>query len=339
MHEPSVNENPPPVLQNKMGFVHSQLLVQIPDPTDSFAGKTIVITGSNTGLGKEAARHYARLGASRLILAVRSIEKGNAAKADIESSTSCGKNVIQVWKLDMGSYASVKDFAARVNSDLERIDIFHANAGLARKGYHTAEDNEETITVNVVSTFLLAALVLPKLKETAKHHKMRAALVITSSGGHSFAKFPQKDAPEGEIFNRMNDQNAPSKVFAEQYPLSKMLEIFAVRSIGEHDLGVTVNSLDPGFCESELARDQTGIFFPVMKFFFARSTEKGSRTLIHASSCGSETHGKYLSDCKIAEPAAIVTGPGGKELQKRLWVELTEKLEMIQPGVTANFQA
>lgn len=322
-----------------MGFIRSQLLVRIPYPTGSFAGKTIIITGSNTGLGKEAARHYARLVASRLILAVRSIDKGNAAKVDIESSTSCRKNIIQVWELDMGSYANVKDFAAKVNSELERVDIFHANAGLARKHYHTAEDNEETITVNVVSTFLLAALVLPKLKETAKLHKVHPTLAITSSGGHSFAKFPQKDALEGKIFSTINDPNASPKVFAEQYPLSKMLEIFVVRSIGEHNLGVTVNCLDPGFCESELARDMTGIFFPLMKFFFARSTEKGSRTLIHAGSCGSETHGKYLSDCEVAVPAAIVSGPGGGKLQERLWDELTQKLEKIQPGVTANFRA
>ncbi|KAF2159611.1 hypothetical protein M409DRAFT_70922 [Zasmidium cellare ATCC 36951] len=322
-----------------MGFVYSQLVVQLPYPTGSYAGKTVVVTGSNTGLGKEAARHYARLGASRLILAVRSIDKGNAAKADIESTTSCGKNVIEVWQPDLGSYASVKDFAANISSDLERVDIFNANAGLARKKYHTAEDNEETITVNVVSTFLLAALVLPKLKETMKRFNVRPTLAITSSGGHTFAKFPQKDAPEGQIFSTINDPNASSKVFAEQYPLSKMLEIFAVRSVGENDPGVTVNCIDPGFCESELARDQDGIFFPLMKFFLARTTEKGSRTLIHAGSRGSQTHGKYLSNCKIAEPSDIVTGPEGKKLQERLWIELTQKLENIQPGVTANFRA
>lgn len=65
-------------------------------PTTSFVGKTVIITGSNTGLGREAARHIARLGAETIILAVRSLRKGEAAKRDIEQSTNCGKDVIQV---------------------------------------------------------------------------------------------------------------------------------------------------------------------------------------------------------------------------------------------------
>ena len=73
-----------------------QLFIRLPYPTSSFAEKTVIITGSNTGLGKEAARHIARLGAETLILAVRSLEKGEAAKRDIEKSTKCGKDVIQV---------------------------------------------------------------------------------------------------------------------------------------------------------------------------------------------------------------------------------------------------
>lgn len=118
-------------------FLYSQLVksYSIPYPTGSFEGKTIIITGGNSGLGKEAARHYARLGASRLILAVRDLDKGHNAKREIESSTQCVASVIQVWKLDMASYASVRKFAARVCNELDRVDIFHANAGVARKAY------------------------------------------------------------------------------------------------------------------------------------------------------------------------------------------------------------
>lgn len=83
---------------------HSQLFVQPKYPTQSFAGQTIIITGSNVGLGKEAARHIARLGASKLILAVRNVEAGEEAKRDIENTTKCGKSVIEVWKLDLASY-------------------------------------------------------------------------------------------------------------------------------------------------------------------------------------------------------------------------------------------
>lgn len=87
-----------------MGFLYSQLFVRPVYPTRSFAGETVIVTGSNVGLGKEAARHFARLGASKLILAVRNIEAGEEAKKDIESTTNCGKSVIEVWSLDLSSY-------------------------------------------------------------------------------------------------------------------------------------------------------------------------------------------------------------------------------------------
>ena len=324
-----------------MGILYSQLFKWLPYPTGSYAGKTIVVTGSNTGLGKEAARHYVRLGVSRLILAVRSLDKGYAAKDDIEATTNCAKNVIQVWQLDMASYASVQKFAARVDAELDRVDIFIANAGVARAKYSTAEDNEETITVNVVSTFLLAALVVPKLKTTAAKFNTRPTLTITSSGAHAFTKFPQQSAPDGEIFATINDKAMAEKHWKDQYPVSKMLEIFGVRSIGEECAAsvfpVTVNCVDPGLCHSELSRDYPTFKFWIMKLLLARSTECGSRTLVHAAAQGADSHGHYLSDCEIAAPSPVVTSKEGKEVQDRVWAELVEKLEAIKPGVTSNF--
>lgn len=72
-----------------------------------------------------------------------------------------------------------------------------------------------------------------------------------------------------------------------------------------------------------------------MKALLARSTEYGSRTLVHAVSQGPESHGKYLSDCKIVEPSPFVLSDEGKVTQDRVWDELMKKLEAIKPGVTA----
>lgn len=85
-------------------FIYSQLFVRPEYPTKSFAGQTVIVTGSNIGLGKEAARHIARLGVSKLILAVRNIDAGEEAKTYIEHTTNCSKSVIEVWQLDLSSY-------------------------------------------------------------------------------------------------------------------------------------------------------------------------------------------------------------------------------------------
>ena len=324
-----------------MGFLYSQFFVRLPYPIGSYTGKTIIVTGSNVGLGKEAARHYVRLGASKLVLAVRSLDKGNAAKQDIEATTKCASSVIKVWPLDMASYASVKKFATRVNSELDRVDIFIANAGVARAKYTLAEDNESTITVNVVSTFLLAALVMPKLKATAATFKTRPTFTITSSEVHGHTQFPQKSAPDGEIFAEINNKEMTPKVWSEQYPVSKLLEVFGVRTIAElhpaSKFPVTVNCVNPGLCHSELARDSPTWTFWLIKLILARSTEVGSRTLVHAGSQGADAHGQYLHDCHIAAPAPLVTSEEGKEAQDRVWAELVKKLEAIEPGVMRRF--
>lgn len=75
----------------------------------------------------------------------------------------------------------------------------------------------------------------------------------------------------------------------------------------------------------------------VMKALLARTTEAGSRTIVHAASSGPETHGKYLSDCKLATPAGLCVSPERPQLQERVWKELLAELERIEPGVTKNF--
>ncbi|KAM0712710.1 hypothetical protein Q7P35_000157 [Cladosporium inversicolor] len=182
-----------------------QLFVRLPYPTSTFAGKTVIVTGSNTGLGKEAARHIARLGAETLILAVRSLEKGEAAKQDIEQSTKCGKDVIQVCHLDMASYSSALAFVDRA-SKVQRVDALIANAFIATLKYAVAEDNESTLTVNVISTFLLVLAMLPKMKDTAEEFDVTPVISVTTSGSNTSSKFPERLAPEREILATLKSE-------------------------------------------------------------------------------------------------------------------------------------
>ncbi|KAI1368094.1 NAD(P)-binding protein [Xylaria arbuscula] len=327
-----------------MGFIHSQFIEtrKLPCPSESYSGQTIVITGSNTGLGKEASRHYARLGVKRLILAVRNLDKGEAAKKEIATTAAIGVE-IQVWQIDMAKPTSIKAFATRLTSELDRVDIFHANAGLVSVTYNEvqgfgAKGVEMNIAINYLATYLLVALVLPKLKTTAIEHGIRPTLVITSSGAHRHTQFPQKSEPN--LLRVVSNNREDSPHWMEQYPLSKLLGVFAIRSIAEEypSYPVTINAVNPGLCHSDLSREAKGlqkVAFGLMKALVARTTEEGSRTLVSAGIAGPGSHGQYLDDCKVGEPSEVVTQ--NPDIGRRLWVELKEKLEEIQPGVTGNF--
>lgn len=171
-----------------MGFIKSQLFVRLPYPTKSFEGHTVIVTGSNVGLGLEAARHITRLGASRVILACRSIQKGQETQKDIEKTTH-RLGVCEVWQLDMEDFDSVKAFAKRAEK-LDRLDALLENAGVALMGdsisWSKKAKMETTIAINVVGTFLLALLMLPILRKSGEKYGMVPHLDITSSEVHAW---------------------------------------------------------------------------------------------------------------------------------------------------------
>ena len=90
---------------------------------------------------------------------------------------------------------------------------------------------------------------------------------------------------------------------------------------------------------SELSREATGMLawiFWFNKLLFARTAEYGSRTLAHAASQGPETHGKYLSGCTVAGRGGIAAAEDAREVQQRVWKEISEKLERIKPGIMSG---
>jgi NAD(P)-dependent dehydrogenase (short-subunit alcohol dehydrogenase family) len=315
-----------------MSFLYSQLFVAPPYPTTDFTNQTVIVTGANVGLGLEAARHFTRLNAAKVILAVRSVSKGEAAKQSIESTTK-RTGIVEVWPLDLASYASVKAFAAKA-AELPRLDAVVENAGLAVSEWSMVEDNELTITVNVISTMLLAILLLPVLRRSAKEFNTVPRLSIVTSAIHRRTNLPQWKTEN--TFETLNDKTEQS--LKTRYPESKLLEVFAVRELVTHMSSteplVVVNMVNPGLCHSELARNAGwGLWF--LKLVLARTTEVGSRTLVHGASSGKESHGQYMDDGQVHDDrvSAFVKSEEGQKAQKKIWKELGEKLDKIQPGI------
>lgn len=289
----------------------------LPYPDLPYDGKTVIITGSNTGLGLEAARHFTRLRAERVILAVRNLEKGEAAKKSIEGSTG-RLGVVECWKMDMNSFAGMKEFIKKAQT-LPRLDVLILNAGLSAATWRLSPDGwEETLQVNVLSTALLALQLLPKMVSSAKENPgWTPHLVIVSSGVHSWpsvtsqiSEWPLlREQGKFGIFDVLNHQQKSEKTFEARYPVSKLLDIYIAREIAKLSPTsvldptkhmVVVNSLDPGLCMSELGRE-CGWDMYFLQLAFARSTEKGSRVLVDAASKGEQSHSQYLASCEITE--------------------------------------
>ncbi len=184
-------------------YMYSQFFFTPPYPTNDFAGQTIIVTGANTGLGLEAARHLVRLNAEKVILAVRNIQKGEAAKKSIEGSEK-KTGVAEVWELDLANHQSVQRFAKRAEG-LKRLDAVSENAAIYTFQFTIVDGNESTMTVNVINTFLLALLLLPKMRETAVKFNVVPRISLVASFVHYLTTFPQKRA--GDIFAYLNEKD------------------------------------------------------------------------------------------------------------------------------------
>lgn len=225
------------LIENKPGpgvrlFLHSQLFRTPPYPTQTFSNQIVIVTGANTGLGLEAARHFYRLNCAKLILAVRTVSKGQSAKEDIVQSNGhrTDADAIEVWPLDMSSTESTLAFAERVNNELPRLDALVENAGINSKKFALVEGKEQTMQVNVLNTFLLALSLLPKLKETAKLATSPPHLTIVTSEAHRLTKFSQINA--SDIYEKLNDEKSYNGQKAYVYiPLD--LSVFPAASYQE----------------------------------------------------------------------------------------------------------
>ncbi|RAL12595.1 NAD(P)-binding protein [Aspergillus homomorphus CBS 101889] len=307
---------------------------------ETSAGKTYIITGANTGLGFEAAKHFVALCADKVILAVRNLESGAAAQAAIEEATG-RTGVAEVWHLDLASFDSVQAFARRADEELERIDALVENAAVAMMGPVRAEGHLLSVTVNVLSTLLLAVLLAKKMRESAKRIGGLARVVVVTSRLGFMAQDDWMAIAEDPLVGIEQDE----KLQFNSYALSKLMEILALKHLATllpvERTGVVFNLVCPGLCKTELIRNAPADYkaeLTDLHTLYGRTAEDGSRTLLHGAVAGDETHGCLLHSCEMGEidVPSWVTDEKGKAMQERLWNALAKKVESIQPGCIAD---
>ncbi|KAF2228231.1 short chain dehydrogenase/reductase [Elsinoe ampelina] len=319
------------------------------EPTTSFAGKTVLVTGSNTGLGYESALMFHKLGAHHIILAVRTPSTGEEAARNIRSQSK-GSGDITVLPLDMLSYDSIKSFASRISSEVPVLDIAVLNAGVTSTSATFSNYNiERTIQVNTISTILLALLLLPKLRESHQQGRDTPVLEFVSSGTHVVINWDEElrkstspiallnaraqKSKDGKGSYSFNTYYASSKVFL-QAAYQHIARLAASKS-GEPD--VIVTSVCPGMTKSNLARDfKQWWILPILWLFyyiFARSTEEGARTYVSGAALGEKGRGGFWQHDKLQPTAPLLKDAEGDKRAENIWHEIIDILRRDVPEV------
>ncbi|KAF4592103.1 NAD(P)-binding protein [Ophiocordyceps camponoti-floridani] len=284
-----------------LGFLYRQFTRQKPLPPDTdLTDNVAVVTGSNTGLGLEAARQLLELGLSHLILAVRLAAKGEAAAVRLRRDFPAA--VVVVWIVDLESYSSVRDFAERC-AGLTRLDIVILNAGLMRPSYTIAPEteNELTLQVNYLSTLLLAILLLPVLKTSRVNGSRRRSVLSIVGSDLAYRARIESRGPVLKQFERPERYNG-----YEWYSMSKLLLALFVAKLADFvdpDV-VLINTVNPGMTKgTDFFREFPSVMVKLMgllQWLLARSVGVGAATYVDAVvSYGGESHGSFISDWAI----------------------------------------
>lgn len=274
-------------------------------------GKTVIVTGANAGLGLEAARQYLTLHASRVILAVRTLAKGEEASRYLSSHPSVKSTnpnaVIKVMALDLDDFQSVVRFSSKVKKELDVLDVLLLNGGVNIMSYQTsASGHERVMQVNFHSNALLALELLPLLESTAVKCGTPSRLTFVGSVTQKMHTVSKKPVTEKEtVMEHFDDKSKYAGL--QRYSDSKLMVAAFVQALAQHVpvTKVIINNLCPGSVATGFDVNLPIWLKPIMSVYRkirARTVEEGARTLIYASVVAkADSHGAFILNNEITE--------------------------------------
>jgi NAD(P)-dependent dehydrogenase (short-subunit alcohol dehydrogenase family) len=267
--------------------------------------KVAIITGANTGIGKETAKALAKMGAE-LVLACRDRGKTEVVIEEIRAETKGAK--VEFLELELGSFESVRR-AAKTFLDAGRpLHLLINNAGFAGKRGLTKEGFELTFGVNHLGHFLFTMLLLDRIKQSAP-----ARIINVASGSHYQAKKLDFD---------LLRRSTPSRTGLPEYAVSKLCNILFTKELARRleGSGVGVYTLHPGVVASDAWRQIPWPIRPLIKTFMI-SVEDGAKTTIYCATSDDVQSGLYYDDSKVRRPSRLAEDA---ELARKLW-DLSEQ--------------
>lgn len=269
-------------------------------------GRTILITGANTGIGRVTAIELGRRGA-RMVLAGRSEERTRPVLDELKAA---GVET-EFLALDLGDLASVKEAASRYLDAGKPLHVLINNAGLAGIRGATKDGFELIFGTNHLGPYLFTRLLLPRLREAAAGAG-GARIVNVSSASHYKAKGFDWDAAR-----------KPTATISgmPEYERSKLANVVFTKELarGHAGEGVRSYSLHPGVVASDVWRGVPWPVRPIMKLFMI-TNEQGALTTIHcaASPAVADHDGRYYDEEREKAPNRVADDPAlGKELWSR----------------------
>ncbi|XP_073950119.1 retinol dehydrogenase 13-like [Choristoneura fumiferana] len=274
----------------------------------SAEGKTVIITGANSGIGQASVWEFARRGA-KVFMACRDMEKCEAARREIVLETN--NKYVYCRPCDLASTASIVQFVKTFKQEEPKVHILVNNAGVMEPPAGVTSDGFETqLGVNHLGHFLLTNLLLDTLKATAP-----SRVVVVSSSAHHKGHINKEDLNFSQKYDA-----------AAAYNQSKLANVLFARELAAKtmDTGVTVVAVDPGLTDTELKRhlpmSKSITRFVIYPLFwpFMKSPKMAAQAILHAA-LGDDTGksvGDYYVDMKVAAPSAEAQD---FELAKWLW--------------------
>ncbi|XP_019855897.1 PREDICTED: retinol dehydrogenase 12-like [Amphimedon queenslandica] len=259
-------------------------------------GKTAIVTGANSGIGKETAIDLAKRGA-RVIVACRDEKRGSDAVRDIKAASKSEEVILK--KLDLASIASIRQFSEEILQEESHIDTLINNAATVVGSHQLTEDGfEMQFGTNHLGPFLLTNLLLDRIKESAPSR------IITVSSNASY---------RGSLnFDDMMWANCKYIPFSA-YARSKLANIMFSRELAKRleGTGVSTYSLHPGVIRTNIANylfvGWRVIFLPlayILAVMFLKTPKQGAQTTLHCavSDEAEGVTGKYWSNCAVTKP-------------------------------------
>lgn len=266
-------------------------------------GTTVLITGANTGIGRQTARVLAGRGA-RLYLACRSEASGRRAIEEISAQT--GSRSLELLALDLGDLESVRRCAETFLATGEPLHVLINNAGLAGAHGMTKSGFEIAFGTNHIGPFLLTALLLDRLRSSAP-----ARIVNVASVAHYSAP--------GIDWNAVR-RRTRSLTGMREYSVSKLANVLHAQELASRleGTGVSTYALHPGTISSDIWRRVPWPVRPLMTRRM-RTPEEGARTSMYCATAPelAGESGGYYEDCRPKQPSASVTVTLAAELWRR----------------------